>query len=209
MKRSQRFRRDQTRSSERNLARVVAANPMAIPTLDRAGVTTLSQGRTRQGFNGEIGGSYLVRTGPGSSLCDVSFGDEGGAISHNASRLGVTRTTSTRSPSRSHLHNDHMGDSAASYPSTCGVKDMDIPCGMSTDRKSAGEKETRRTRHSRPCRQNALRPGGRRVRFERLAPGTGLEPMTSWSTAKRSNQAELPRQVRADGSHGDRGCQLN
>jgi len=106
--RYRKFRSDRARAAELNRSRIDAAGPLEIPEVDELELRVLSEWRTKDGFKGESGVSYLFRTNLGSLLYDVAFGDESGVVPHNAEKLGVT-AADVDAVAISHLHNDHMG----------------------------------------------------------------------------------------------------
>lgn len=106
------FARDAKRAAAENASRVASAPALDLPELDWLEISVLADGRARDGFRAEAGVSYFVRTPRGSLLFDVSFGDETGAVAHNAARMGVT-AGDVGAVAISHLHNDHMGGTRA------------------------------------------------------------------------------------------------
>ena len=74
--------------------------------------SVISESKTRDGFLGEPGVSYLITSDQGSLLFDVGIGPEKPTVGHNAARLGVRREK-VDALAISHLHADHMGGVAA------------------------------------------------------------------------------------------------
>ncbi|WP_133513327.1 MBL fold metallo-hydrolase [Candidatus Thiosymbion oneisti] len=111
--RNRRFKKNRELAAKLNRERIDRAQPLDLPELDFLELTVLVEEKTKQGFLGDAGVSYLFRTDRGSLLFDVGFGPERPALAHNAEKLGIE-------PDRidalviSHLHPDHMGGLRAS-----------------------------------------------------------------------------------------------
>ena len=112
MRRNRVFVENRAKSEEWNRSRIQGANKLALPPLDFVEITVLSEWKTGEGFLGEPGVSYLVKTPEGSLLFDVGFGSENRTLAHNAAKLGV-RLEQVDAVAISHLHVDHMGGMAA------------------------------------------------------------------------------------------------
>jgi 7,8-dihydropterin-6-yl-methyl-4-(beta-D-ribofuranosyl)aminobenzene 5'-phosphate synthase len=112
MRRNRVFVENRTKSEESNRSRIQGANKLALPPLDFVEITVLAEWKTREGFLGEPGVSYLVKTPEGSLLFDVGFGAENRTLAHNAAKLGV-RLAQVDAVALSHLHVDHIGGMAA------------------------------------------------------------------------------------------------
>jgi len=103
-----RYKKNRARAAAVNRERIAQATALDLPELERLELTVLSEQRTREGFRGEAGVSYLLRTERGSLLFDVGFGEDNGVLPENAKRLGVT-LDGVDVLAISHLHLDHMG----------------------------------------------------------------------------------------------------
>lgn len=106
--RNRRFRKNRNQAHQLNLERINTATPLELPELEFMDVTVLSEWATEEGFIGEPGVSYLLRTDQGSLLYDVGFGPSRPTLAHNARKLGVS-LDQVDALAISHLHVDHMG----------------------------------------------------------------------------------------------------
>jgi len=106
--RNRRFQQDRTRAAERNQERMSQAEPLEMPELDFLELTVLVEWKTKEGFVGDAGVSYLFKTELGSMLYDVGFGPTRPALAHNAAKLGF-HLDQVEALTISHLHSDHMG----------------------------------------------------------------------------------------------------
>jgi 7,8-dihydropterin-6-yl-methyl-4-(beta-D-ribofuranosyl)aminobenzene 5'-phosphate synthase len=106
--RNRHFEEDSTRAAELNRKRISQAEPLEMPQLDFLELTVLVEWRTKEGFMGDAGVSYLFKTELGSMLYDIGFGPARPALTHNAARLGFT-LDQVEALTISHLHADHMG----------------------------------------------------------------------------------------------------
>lgn len=102
------FAENRVKAEKLNRGRIAGAGRLALPPLDSLEITVLSEFKTREGFLGEPGVSYLVRTPEGTLLFDVGFGPQNRTLAHNAAKLGV-RLEQVDAVAISHLHLDHMG----------------------------------------------------------------------------------------------------
>lgn len=109
---NRRFRKNCLRAGQINHERIAAAAPLDLPMLDFLELTVLVEWKTRPGFLGDPGVSYLLRTNVGSLLFDVGFGPARPALTHNATRLELGRDQ-VDALVISHLHGDHMGGMSA------------------------------------------------------------------------------------------------
>jgi 7,8-dihydropterin-6-yl-methyl-4-(beta-D-ribofuranosyl)aminobenzene 5'-phosphate synthase len=103
-----RFRRNQERAERENRARLERAGPLDLPELESIELSVISEQRTKEGFLGEAGVSYLLRTEQGSLLFDVGWGADHDVMSRNAAQLGITLDDADALVI-SHLHADHIG----------------------------------------------------------------------------------------------------
>ena len=108
LRRNQVFAENRSKAEGLNRSRIDEAKRLAIPSLDFLEITVLSEARTGEGFLGEPGVSYLVKTPEGSLLFDVGFGPQNQTLAHNADKLGV-RLEQVDAMAISHLHIDHVG----------------------------------------------------------------------------------------------------
>ena len=105
---NRRFREDRTRAAAINQERISRAEPLDLPELEFLELTVLVEWKSREGFLGDAGVSYLLRTDLGSMLFDVGFGPTRPALPHNAAKLGF-HLDQVEALTISHLHSDHMG----------------------------------------------------------------------------------------------------
>lgn len=132
--RSRRFRRWQVAAEERNQRLLSSASPLDLPELERLELVAVVDWRHREGFLGEEGVSYLLRSDRGTLLFDVGFGPARPTLEHNARLLGI-------SPEEldgvviSHLHLDHMGGLEAAKDRALALPDAlrpsrPLPCAL-------------------------------------------------------------------------------
>lgn len=112
MLRNRVFKDNRAKATELNRSRIGNAAKLALPSLEFLEITVISDSKTREGYQGEPGVSYLITSDQGSLLFDVGFGPEKPTVAHNASKLGV-RLEEVDALAISHLHADHMGGVAA------------------------------------------------------------------------------------------------
>ncbi|MBT3224511.1 MAG: MBL fold metallo-hydrolase [Proteobacteria bacterium] len=91
-----------------NSRRMAEAEKLDLPGLKSMELTVVVEEEHDEGFVGEAGVSYLLRTDKGSLLMDIGFGEEQKAFAHNCERLGLTMKD-VDAILVSHLHLDHMG----------------------------------------------------------------------------------------------------
>jgi 7,8-dihydropterin-6-yl-methyl-4-(beta-D-ribofuranosyl)aminobenzene 5'-phosphate synthase len=106
--RNRHFQKDRSRAAELNQERISQAKPLEMPELDFLEVTVLVEWKTKEGFMGDAGVSYLFKTELGSMLYDIGFGPTRPALTHNAAQLGFN-LDQVEALTISHLHSDHMG----------------------------------------------------------------------------------------------------
>jgi 7,8-dihydropterin-6-yl-methyl-4-(beta-D-ribofuranosyl)aminobenzene 5'-phosphate synthase len=107
-----RHRRSSKAVRLRNRQRIAGASRLELPALDHLEITVLVDQRTEEGFLGDPGVSYLLRTDRGSLLMDVGFGPERPTLAENAERLGLSLADAD-AVLITHLHTDHMGGAEA------------------------------------------------------------------------------------------------
>ena len=112
LRRNRVFRENRSRAESLNRQRIDGAQTLELPELDFLELTVLVDEKTVDGFRGDPGVSYLVRTNLGTSLFDVGFGPDSPTLSHNAAKLGVD-FSAVDAVVISHLHPDHMGGMTA------------------------------------------------------------------------------------------------
>ena len=110
--RNRRFQENYARATELNQERINQAEPLDMPELDYLDLTVLVEWKTKEGFVGDAGVSYLFKTNLGSMLYDVGFGPTRPALTHNAAKLGFN-LDQVEALTISHLHGDHMGGMSA------------------------------------------------------------------------------------------------
>lgn len=106
--RNQIFAENRSKAEGLNRSRIDEAKKLPLPPLDSLEIIVLSEARTTEGFLGEPGVSYLVKTPEGSLLFDVGFGPQNQTLAYNADKLGV-RLEQVDAMAISHLHIDHVG----------------------------------------------------------------------------------------------------
>jgi 7,8-dihydropterin-6-yl-methyl-4-(beta-D-ribofuranosyl)aminobenzene 5'-phosphate synthase len=108
MSKNRRFKENRKRAARANQERMEAAGPLALPVLENLELTVVSEFEHEEGFMGEPGVSYLLRTDRGSLLYDIGFGPQHPTFANNASLLELTMAE-VDALVISHLHADHMG----------------------------------------------------------------------------------------------------
>ncbi|MGC8643710.1 MAG: MBL fold metallo-hydrolase [Isosphaeraceae bacterium] len=91
-----------------NTQRIDSALRLDLPELDFLELTVLVDEKTRDGFRGDPGVSYLIETDRGVVLFDVGFGPDSPTLAHNLAKLDKPLSR-VESVVISHLHPDHMG----------------------------------------------------------------------------------------------------
>jgi 7,8-dihydropterin-6-yl-methyl-4-(beta-D-ribofuranosyl)aminobenzene 5'-phosphate synthase len=112
LRRNRIFKENRSRAENLNQQRINGAQHLDLPELDFLELTVLVDEKTANGFRGDPGVSYLVKTDLGTLLFDVGFGPDSSTLSHNAIKLGVD-FSAVDAVVISHLHPDHMGGMAA------------------------------------------------------------------------------------------------
>ncbi len=145
-----RFRSELGAAAARNERRTGAAAPLDdLPELEFIDLTPLVEYEHAEGFLGDPGVAYWIRTDRGSVLMDVGFGASRPSLAHNAARLGFT-LSQVEAVVLSHAHPDHMGGIAAArhqrievpraiedaapschapIPCTFAARDVSVPAG--------------------------------------------------------------------------------
>ena len=118
--RAARFFKVRKQAERLNAERMDAARPLDFPALKSMDITVVVEEKTVEGFHGDSGVSYLIRTDLGSLLMDVGFGPEHPAFPENTSRLGLTMDDAD-ALLITHLHLDHMGGMTAMDKRTVAV----------------------------------------------------------------------------------------
>ncbi len=108
MSKNRRFKGNRERAARANQERIEAAEPLPLPALEKLELTVVSEFEHEDGFMGEPGVSYLLRTDRGSLLYDIGFGPQHTTFANNFSLLGL-RMEEVDALVISHLHADHMG----------------------------------------------------------------------------------------------------
>jgi len=102
------FEKDRERAVQMNQNRIDQASPLEMPEIDFLELAVVVEWKTKDGFVGDAGVSYLFKTDLGSMLYDVGFGPTRPAFAHNLRRLGFD-LDQVDALTISHLHCDHMG----------------------------------------------------------------------------------------------------
>lgn len=103
-----RFNKGKSEVTRLNESRFESAETLKLPALKWMEITVVVEFEKEEGFIGDAGVSYLIKTDLGSVLMDVGFGPERPAFLNNASKLGLTMDA-IDALVISHLHPDHMG----------------------------------------------------------------------------------------------------
>lgn len=102
------FYRGRRTAAALNAQRIALASALELPELEALELTVVVDHAAEEGYLGDAGVSYLLRSERGSVLLDVGFGPERPAAGHNLRRLRVDGTT-LDAMVISHLHLDHIG----------------------------------------------------------------------------------------------------
>ena len=108
MSKNRRFKENREKAARMNEEMIQSAEPLPLPALDRLELTVVCEHEREEGFTGEAGVSYLLRTEEGALLYDIGFGAQYTTFSDNTSRLGL-KMEDVDALAISHLHADHMG----------------------------------------------------------------------------------------------------
>ncbi len=108
MSKNRRFRENRREASRMNEERIQGAVPLSLPALEQVALTVVLEQEHEDGFKGEPGVSYLLRTEKGSLLYDIGFGGQYDNFANNTSLLGL-KMEDVDALAISHLHADHMG----------------------------------------------------------------------------------------------------
>jgi len=108
MSKNRRFKENRGKATRMNEERIRAAEPLPLPELDQLQLTVVCEHEHEEGFKGEAGVSYLLRTGQGALLYDIGFGAQHTTFPDNTSLLGL-KMEDVDALVISHLHADHMG----------------------------------------------------------------------------------------------------
>jgi len=106
--RNRHFQQGRARATALNQERMRRAEPLEMPELESLELTVLVEWKAREGFIGDAGVSYWIKTELGSMLYDVGFGPARPALAHNAEKLGFS-LDQVEALTISHLHCDHIG----------------------------------------------------------------------------------------------------
>ena len=109
---TRRFRAGENKAVSVNKKRMESARPLDLPALKEMEITVVVEHAHEEGFLGDAGVSYFIRTDRGALMMDVGFGRERPAFPENARKLGLTMEDADALVI-SHLHPDHMGGMAA------------------------------------------------------------------------------------------------
>ncbi len=119
-----RFRENREQAWKANREKISETDAMDLPALDFFELTAVVEWSAEEGFVGDAGVSYLIRTDQGTVLFDVGFGPERPAFRYNAERLGFD-ADGIDALVISHLHCDHMGGMGAQR-----ARRITLPAGM-------------------------------------------------------------------------------
>ncbi len=95
-----------------NKERINETKVFELPEVKSLELSVLVEWKTKEGFIGDAGVSYLFKTNKGSMLYDIGHGSENKALVHNAKKLNFN-LNQIDGLVISHLHKDHMGGLAA------------------------------------------------------------------------------------------------
>lgn len=113
MLKNKRFKRNLHIAEKVNAKRLEEAEPLNLPELEYLELTVLVDEKTEEGYTGEAGVSYILRSDKGALLFDVAFGPGRPALKENAILLNFD-LEQVDGVCISHLHPDHMGGLKAS-----------------------------------------------------------------------------------------------
>jgi 7,8-dihydropterin-6-yl-methyl-4-(beta-D-ribofuranosyl)aminobenzene 5'-phosphate synthase len=108
MSKNRRFKENREKATKLNEDRIQTAKPLPLPALDQLELTVICEQEHEEGFKGEAGVSYLLRTDQGALLYDIGFGGQYTTFADNTAQLGL-KMGDVDALAISHLHADHMG----------------------------------------------------------------------------------------------------
>lgn len=108
MSKNRRFKENRRKATRMNEERIQAAERLPLPALVQLELAVVCEHEHEEGFKGEAGVSYLLRTDQGALLYDIGFGAQHTTFADNTSRMGL-KMEDVDALAISHLHADHMG----------------------------------------------------------------------------------------------------
>jgi len=102
------FKKNRIRADKLNDQRIKNAEAIELPEVESLEMKVLVEWKTKRGFLGDAGVSYLFSTEQGSMLFDVGHGGENDALVNNAEIFDFN-INQVQALTISHLHKDHMG----------------------------------------------------------------------------------------------------
>jgi len=129
---ARRFYEGRRKAAAINEERISRAKEIDMPEIEHLEITVVLDHRHEEGFLGDAGVSYLLKSEKGSVLMDVGFGPERPSMRHNLKRL-KTDAKDLDALFISHLHPDHMGGLAAARRKSVLLPEgfqprPDLPC---------------------------------------------------------------------------------
>lgn len=106
------FVRGTRRVEKANRQRIDRAVGIDLPEVERLELTVIVDQYAKEGFLGDSGVSYLLRTERGTTLFDVGFGPMTSTFEVNTRKLNIS-SDDVEEIIISHLHTDHMGGNTA------------------------------------------------------------------------------------------------
>ncbi len=113
IKKNRLYKENLGKSAALNRERINNADLMDLPELDFLELSIIVDEKTKEGFIGDAGISYYLKSNLGTLLFDVGFGPERPALVHNSKKIGFSMDMA-EALAISHLHIDHMGGMKAS-----------------------------------------------------------------------------------------------
>lgn len=126
LKKNKVYRKNKIRVNKINKKRIDEAKSINLPEANSLKLSVLVEWKTKKGFIGDAGVSYLFKTNLGSMLYDVGHGSENKALVHNARQLDID-INQIDGLAISHLHKDHMGGMEASRTNRVTLPEELIP----------------------------------------------------------------------------------
>lgn len=126
IKKNNEYKENKIRASKLNEQRIKNAEQIELPEVESLEMKVLVEWKTKRGFLGDAGISYLFSTEQGSMLFDVGHGGENDALVNNAEIFDFD-LNQVKSLTVSHLHKDHMGGLKAAREKTVKVPEVLLP----------------------------------------------------------------------------------
>jgi 7,8-dihydropterin-6-yl-methyl-4-(beta-D-ribofuranosyl)aminobenzene 5'-phosphate synthase len=120
MKKNKDYKNNRIKADSFNKNRIDKSKALNLPEVESLEIKVLVEWKTKKGFMGDAGVSYLFSTEYGSMLFDIGHGSENRTMVNNAEKLNFN-LNQVDGLTISHLHKDHMGGMKAAKEKTVMV----------------------------------------------------------------------------------------